>query len=154
MQNVYFCVVSKFLIHDFSPKMDSDEKKSSPIDSDMYFVSDLVWRAHYNDGRAFQYRAGVVHRIRDFQGLLPLLSKNRCFRCCRQLFDPLLKPVQSTRGKVKSPQGYESILRCPKHHMGPRKQRESLPILRRGRAQNPDFSGLIIAFLIHFVISP
>ena len=76
MQNVYFCVVSKFLIHDFSPKMDSDEKKSSPIDLDMNFVSDLVRRVHFNNRRAFQYRAGVVHKIRDFQGLV---SKSAVF---------------------------------------------------------------------------
>ena len=127
----------------FQPQDGLGWKKKSPIDSDMIFVSDLVRRAHFNNGRAFQYRAGVMHKIRDFQGLVSWLSKIRCFRYSRQLFDPQLKPVQSTQGKVKLPQGYESILRCPKHHkiMGPRKQRESIPIPRRGRAQNPGFSG-------------
>ena len=47
MQNVLVCVLSKFLIQDFDPKMDSGEKKSLPIDSDMIFVSDLSWRAHF-----------------------------------------------------------------------------------------------------------
>ena len=46
MQNVLVCVLSKFLIQDFDPKMDSGEKKSLPIDSDMIFVSDLGFRDH------------------------------------------------------------------------------------------------------------
>ena len=46
IQNVSVCVLSKFLIQDFDPKMDSGEKKSLPIDSDMIFVTDLKFSDH------------------------------------------------------------------------------------------------------------
>ena len=105
----------------------------------MDFVPDLGCRAH-SEMFATSNR-GFISRNKNVSVWL-FYKENPLFPCCRHLFDPLLKPVESTRGKAKSSKGYERFLRCPKHHMEPIKQRESLPIPLRGRVQNPGFSGL------------
>ena len=122
-------VSGNFLIQSQSPQRAARKKRSSRKRTKSSRDVLNVTQNQENRGSSLKHRPGLV-------------SKIRCFRCCRQLFDPLLKPVESTRGKAKSSKGYESVQRCPKHHMGPRKQRESLPIPPRGRAQIATKSGI------------